>query len=123
MPDNWRLADIPVEIAVIFMPVPALALSDILLAFAQTSSLAHFGRAKIVVRHVREQIGAVKAKRITIDQRLFYYQCVITIENLRSVVEFRDGSLLLIDPAEGDPELVELPEPILHPEELASTSQ
>ena len=28
-----------------------------------------------------------------------------------------------IDPAEGDPELVELPEPILDPEELASTSQ
>ena len=26
-------------------------------------------------------------------------------------------------PAGGDPELVELPEPILHPEELASTSQ
>ena len=27
-----------------------------------------------------------------------------------------------IDPAQGDPELVELPEPILDPEELASTS-
>ena len=84
--------------ATVFATIAALALSDVSPAFAQTSGLVHVGRAKVVVRDVKGQIGAETAKRISVDQRLFYDQRVITTENSRSVVEFRDGSLLQVGP-------------------------
>ncbi len=78
--------------------VAALALSDLSPAFAQTFGLVHIGRATVEVRDVKGQIGAETAKRISVDQRLFFDQCVITTQNSRSVVEFRDGSLLQVGP-------------------------
>ena len=82
-------------LAVLFGLAAGLYVSD---AVAAASDLIHVGRAKVVVRDVNGQIGNEPAKRISIDQRLFYDQRIITTDNSRSVVEFRDGSLLQVGP-------------------------
>lgn len=65
---------------------------------AAEQELIHVGRAAAVVSDVQGRIGDQAPKRITVDERLFYEQRIITTNNSRSVVEFRDGSELQIGP-------------------------
>jgi len=67
-------------------------------AGAAGQDLVHVGRAASVVEDVQGRIGDQPPKRITVDERLFFEQRIITTDNSRTVVEFRDGSELQIGP-------------------------
>ena len=67
-------------------------------AGAATQDLVHVGRAASVVQDVQGRIGDQPPKRISVDERLFFEQRIITTDNSRTVVEFRDGSELQIGP-------------------------
>jgi hypothetical protein len=58
----------------------------------------HVGRAKVVVHNVRAQLGEAAPKSISVDERLRFEERIFTTADSRSVVEFRDGSVLQIGP-------------------------
>lgn len=93
---SWRFRHLSLAAAVAALLVTtASAGRD---GFAATQDSIHVGRAKVVVRDVRGQIREQAAEKVTINQRLFFEQRIITTGNSRSVVEFRDGSLLQVGP-------------------------
>jgi hypothetical protein len=67
-------------------------------ARAATDEPIHVGRAASVVDNVQGRIGTAPPKRIIVNEKLFYEQRIITTNDSRSVVEFRDGSELQIGP-------------------------
>jgi len=73
----------------------------------------------LIVEPVAETSELVLSREASRTQRAPELRLALEEEILAAAAEV----LADLDPAEGDPELVELPEPILDPEELASTSQ
>lgn len=65
---------------------------------AATPEMIHVGRAKVVVQNVRAQFGDQAPKTISVDERLHFNERVLTTGESRSVVEFRDGSVLQVGP-------------------------
>lgn len=65
---------------------------------AAAPEMIHVGRAKVVVQNVRAQFGDQAPKQISVDERLHFNERVLTTGDSRSVVEFRDGSVLQVGP-------------------------
>lgn len=78
--------------------LPLVILATVGTARAATNELIHVGRAMSVVDDVQGRMGTQPPTRIIVNEKLFYEQHIITTNNSRSVVEFRDGSQLQIGP-------------------------